>query len=66
MEYWGVRKAGVVGCWLRVRRIGMVAAQAFVLLMNTRGSGNELHAQRSCLAPEVLESGLLVFGFVMD
>jgi hypothetical protein len=33
MEYWGVRKAGVACCLLRVRRIGMVAAQDIVLVL---------------------------------
>jgi hypothetical protein len=33
MEYWGVRKAGVASCLLRVRRMGMVAAQHFVLVL---------------------------------
>jgi hypothetical protein len=33
MEYWGVRKAGVACCLLRVRRMGMVAAQDFVLVL---------------------------------
>jgi hypothetical protein len=33
MEYWGVRKAGVACSWLRDRRMGMVGAQDFVLVL---------------------------------
>ena len=38
MEYWGVRKAGVACCLLRVRRMGMAGAQDFVLVLVLEGA----------------------------
>jgi hypothetical protein len=53
MEYWGVRKARVVGCLLRVRRMGIVAAQDFVLVLVV-----ELVLQRVLGLESILRTGV--------